>query len=118
MKILIQIIGLIFLICIPALSQNLKLMPPLGHNRTVHKVLFSPDGKKIITGSMDNTVKIWDTETGKLLSDLSFYNFIDDYKKTFYIKLYSSTHCLPSPVDRMRRLSCNETQDNKGKNRP
>jgi WD40 repeat protein/serine/threonine protein kinase len=35
-----------------------------GHGDMVLSVAFSPDGKRIASGSRDNTVKIWDTEKG------------------------------------------------------
>ena len=28
-------------------------------------VAYSPDGKRIVTGSEDKTVKVWDAETGR-----------------------------------------------------
>ena len=34
-----------------------------GHQDTVNSVALSPDGKRIISGSSDNTVKLWDAET-------------------------------------------------------
>jgi len=33
-----------------------------GHSGTVHSVSFSPNGKRIVSGSGDKTLKIWDAE--------------------------------------------------------
>jgi len=38
--------------------------PLSGHDDWVYSVCFSPDGKKIATGSRDRTVQIWDAATG------------------------------------------------------
>jgi len=35
-----------------------------GHSGSVISVAFSPDGTRVISGSDDKLVKIWDTETG------------------------------------------------------
>lgn len=35
-----------------------------GHLDSVNAVAFSPDGRHIISGSSDSTIKIWDTEIG------------------------------------------------------
>jgi len=35
-----------------------------GHSDWVRSVGFSPNGKRVVSGSEDNLVKIWDTETG------------------------------------------------------
>jgi WD40 repeat protein len=42
-----------------------------GHTNSVNAVSFSPDGKLLATGSVDNTVKLWDTTTGKEIQTLS-----------------------------------------------
>ena len=41
------------------------------HSSSVGSVSFSPNGKRIVSGSDDNTVKIWDAETGKLIRSLT-----------------------------------------------
>ena len=42
-----------------------KRIAEAGHESEVRSVAFSPDGKRIITGSNDRTSKVWDAETGK-----------------------------------------------------
>jgi len=42
---------------------------PDGHNSDeVNSVAFSPDGTRIVSGSEDNLVEIWDTATGAEVS--------------------------------------------------
>ena len=36
-----------------------------GHSSWVRSVAYSPDGKHIVSGSGDNTVKIWDAQSGE-----------------------------------------------------
>jgi WD40 repeat protein len=40
----------------------------LGHSGSVTSVGFSPDGKRIVSGSEDKTIRIWDAETGEEVS--------------------------------------------------
>lgn len=35
-----------------------------GHSRAVMSVAFSPDGQRLASASLDNTIKIWDATTG------------------------------------------------------
>ena len=35
------------------------------HTGAVNSVAYSPDGKRIVSGSMDNTVKVWDAAKGQ-----------------------------------------------------
>uniref|UniRef100_UPI0009598CD7 NACHT and WD repeat domain-containing protein n=1 Tax=Scytonema sp. HK-05 TaxID=1137095 RepID=UPI0009598CD7 len=42
-----------------------------GHAKQVNGVSFSPDGKMLASASADNTVKLWDTSTGKQIKTLT-----------------------------------------------
>ena len=41
-----------------------------GHKNTVACLAFSPDGKILASGSGDNTIKLWDTRSGKEIRTL------------------------------------------------
>ncbi|WP_217360042.1 hypothetical protein [Anabaena sp. UHCC 0253] len=41
-----------------------------GHSDRVKSVAFSPDGQTLASGSGDNTIKLWNVNTGKLLQTL------------------------------------------------
>jgi WD40 repeat protein len=36
-----------------------------GHTEAVYAIAFTPDGKQVLTGSFDKTIKLWDAVTGK-----------------------------------------------------
>jgi WD40 repeat protein len=41
-----------------------QLLQLRGHDSWVYSVAFSPDGSKIISGSNDKTIRVWDASTG------------------------------------------------------
>jgi len=38
-----------------------------GHQDSVMALAFTPDGKYLASGSLDNTIKLWQTQEGKLV---------------------------------------------------
>jgi WD40 repeat protein len=51
-----------------ATGTNLLILK--GHSAQVQSVAFSPDGRRILTGSRDQTAKLWDAATGEELLTL------------------------------------------------
>ncbi|TDL24683.1 WD40 repeat-like protein, partial [Rickenella mellea] len=66
---------------LPQFSQNMLIQtgkeaewPVLqhileGHTDYIRSVAFSPDGKHIVSGSDDKTIRVWDAETGTVTLD-------------------------------------------------
>ena len=47
-----------------AASLDLKAEKQSAHSDRVTSVAFSPDGKTIVSGSWDETLKVWDSGVG------------------------------------------------------
>src|SRR2546421_141840 len=39
-----------------------------GHSNVIRSVAFSPDGRRAVSGSWDQTARLWDVQTGKELA--------------------------------------------------
>ncbi len=82
-----------------AKTLTVKLQSPLlytlrGHRDGVRSVSFSPDGRKIASGSSDKTIKIWDIKTGRVRRTLTGHT--DEISSISYSpdgkKIASSSH--------------------------
>ena len=43
----------------------------LGHHNSIWSIAFHPNGKMLASGSVDDTVKVWDAQTGGCLNTLN-----------------------------------------------
>lgn len=49
----------------PTVTTPVLVVEADGHTEGVMRVLFTPDGKQLITVAMDKTIRIWDVATGE-----------------------------------------------------
>ena len=49
---------------------NVPMYVSSGHSEGVWSVAFSPDGNTIVSGSGDNSIKMWNPETGDVIRTL------------------------------------------------
>jgi WD40 repeat protein len=50
-----------------------------GHTDSVVTATFSGDGQRVLTGSLDGTVRLWDTTTARELEQLDLKALLDDF---------------------------------------
>jgi len=46
--------------------------PPLewtGHTGAINSVSYSPNGTRVVTGSYDKTIRIWDVQSGAVVGE-------------------------------------------------
>ena len=52
------------------LETGAEIVPLKGHTGAAASLTFSLDGKKVVSGSHDKTVRIWDADTGEMIRTL------------------------------------------------
>src|SRR6187399_1621184 len=68
---------LLALFCCGSIAQAPRIViNPMGHSAKIHNLLFTPDGKKIISISEDKTIRLWNAENGEM--DKKFESQIGD----------------------------------------
>src|SRR5262245_52079657 len=82
-KQLIVLIALLTLVkpIVPASAQEgakIETVPVLGHSQSVLSVAFSPDGTRVLSGSRERTVKLWDKSTGALIRTFEGHAYVVD----------------------------------------
>ena len=70
MKTTLTILILLTVFSLNTFAQDIPYTVLEGHTDDVRDVAFSPDGQTIASGSDDNTIRLWDVETGTHLRTL------------------------------------------------
>jgi hypothetical protein len=58
-------VALILLASAAVAQDKLEVLTQLGHTDWVESIAFSPDGHTALSGSFDQTKKLWDVATGR-----------------------------------------------------
>ena len=56
---------------LPTFTFTIRTVEPFTHDASIRSVSWSPDSSKIVSGSLDDTVRIWEASSGRLLRTLT-----------------------------------------------
>ena len=73
-KILVWLVGCCLTACLycrPCSAEQETLILNSGHSAWINSLAFSKDGRLLVSGSFDHSVKLWDVSSGKELHTLS-----------------------------------------------
>lgn len=82
-----------------------KLQSPTslsGHTRAVFAVAFSPDDKLLVSTGADRTLKVWNTDTGKLERTLAHHT--DAVHTLAFRPQHAGNHCASGGADQTVRI--------------
>lgn len=69
-----------------------ELYIQLGHSDSIVSVDISPDGKYMVSGSLDKTIRLWDIESGEELKTFDLYdNEVSGSENSIDDRIYSVT---------------------------
>lgn len=68
-----------------------KVRQLVGHDDSVLTATFSGDGQRILTGSVDGTVRLWEVGTGRELEQLDLKAMLNDHPTAIAIASEAST---------------------------
>jgi WD40 repeat protein len=52
--------------------RGYRARPLKGHRNTVSAIAYAPDGRRIVSGSYDRTVRVWDASTGRQRAEFAW----------------------------------------------
>jgi len=55
-------------------GEKPEIFVQMGHSEVISAIAFSPDGRYILSGSDDKTLKLWDVETGREIRTFNGHN--------------------------------------------